>query len=139
MKKAAVIICVVAVLGLAIYFGIGLIQSSNEPNEEDEIVVACAEAALWHFSYTIIPEWGYVSPEDSHQAFLIDLALEDIFLYEDHHPFMDNEKAWLKLNGYSNYIEFKADYYRDMFGWGDLPPEEIIEGAEEFYQLGILG
>ena len=90
MKKVAVIIGVVAILGLAIYFGVGQIESTSEVEEEDEIVVACAEAALWDFSYTIIPDWGYVSPEDSHKAFLIELALEDIFLYEEHHPFIEN-------------------------------------------------
>jgi hypothetical protein len=85
--------------------------------EEDKIVVECAEPILWDFSYTYTPEWGFISGEDSHTAFLIDLATDDIFLFEDKHPFQE----------FDNYIEFKADYYREWFGWGKLPPEDIME------------
>lgn len=127
MKKAGIIIGIIVIAGLAIYFCSGAMRSSTEITTEDQIVVTCAEAMLWDYSYTYTPEWGYISPDDSHQAFLIELARDDIFLYEEHHPFIDNEKAWLKSQGYSSYIAFKADYYRDMFNWGDLPPTEIMD------------
>ena len=126
MKRLGIIIIVIAFVGLAIYFGSGLMQSTTGISEDDEIVVSCAEAILWDYSYTYIPEWGYRSPDDSHKAFLIDLAMDDIFLYEEHHPFVENERAWLKSEGYSNYIAFKAAHYRDMFNWDILPPTEIM-------------
>jgi hypothetical protein len=85
--------------------------------EEDKIVVECAEQILLDFSYTYIPPWGYESPEDSHEAFLIELATDDIFLFEDEHPFEE----------FDNYIAFKAGYYREWFSWGNLPPEDIME------------
>ena len=85
--------------------------------EEDKIVVECAEQMLWDFSYTYTPPWGYESPEDSHEAFLIELASDDIFLFEDEHPFEE----------FDNYVTFKADFYRNMFEWGRLPPEDVME------------
>jgi len=113
-------------LALSVVFIICLVcavcgcQSSEEEKiraEEDRIVVECAESMLWEFSYIYTPEWGFISFEDSHRAFLIELALDDIFLFEDEHPFKE----------YDNYIQFKADYYRELFQWGRLPPEEKLK------------
>ena len=84
--------------------------------EEDRIVVECAESILWESWYIYIPERDLIPCEDSRKAFLIDLALYDIFLFEDEHPFKD----------YGNYIQFKADYYREFFQWGRLPPQDKI-------------
>ncbi|GAJ11090.1 unnamed protein product [marine sediment metagenome] len=87
--------------------------------EEDRIVVECAESMLWEFSHIYTPEWGFISYEDSRKAFLIELAMDDIFLFEDEHPFTPKE--------FDNYIQFKADYYREFFQWERLPPEDIIQ------------
>jgi len=106
-----IIIVITALLGCA--------PSAEEIRaEEDRIVVDCAEPILWDYSYTYIPEWGFRSREDSHRAFQIYLASADnIFLFEDEHPFKD----------YDNYIGFKADFYREFFDWGRLPPEDIMQ------------
>lgn len=96
--------------------------------EEDRIVVECAESILWEYSYIYTPEWDLISYEDSRKAFLIELALDDIFLFEDEHPFTPKE--------FDNYIQFKADYYREFFEWGRLPPEDIIQAiAFQFDKL----
>jgi hypothetical protein len=92
--------------------------------EDDKIVVECAEQMLWDFSYIASPEFG--STEASHIDFLATLAEDDIFLFEDEHPFKD--KAWLFYDkGYKSYIAFKADFYREMFEWDRLPPADIME------------
>ena len=123
MRKAGIIIGVMVAVAFIIYIGI---FASPKVNQDDQIVVTCAEAILWDYSYTYTPEWGYVSPDDSHVAFLVELASDDIFLCEEHHPFIENEGGWLKLQGYSSYTAFKADYYRNIFDWGNLPPAQIM-------------
>lgn len=106
----------VLIIGLIVVSGC---VSSEEKikAEEDKIVVECAEPILWDLSYTYTPDWGYKSPEDSHEAFLIELGTDDIFLFEDEHPFEECD----------NYTTFKADFYRNMLEWGRLPPEDVME------------
>jgi len=116
----------VTLLALSVVFIICLVcavcgcQLSEEERiraEEDRIVVECAESILWEFWYIYPPEEGFIPYEASRKALLLDLALDDIFLFEDEHPFKD----------YDNYIQFKADYYREFFQWGRLPPQDIIQ------------
>ncbi|GAI80592.1 unnamed protein product, partial [marine sediment metagenome] len=73
--------------------------------EEDKIVVECAELMLWDFSYIASPELR--SPRASHIDFLSLLAKDGIFLFEDTHPFLDND-SFISEKGkrYDNYISF---------------------------------
>ena len=115
MKRRYIVIVILVIVAFA-----GYLISHNEVSIEDknnEIVVYCAEPMLWDFSYIAAPELQSTSA--SHFDFLALLASDDIFLFDDKHPFKK----------YDNYIGFKADYYREMFGWGDLPPEDILERA----------
>lgn len=118
------ILIITALLILTILIGC----SNANQAEQDKIVVECAEQILWDYSYIYTPEWGFKSCEDSHKAFLIDLALDDIFLFEDKHPFLEND-SFIAEKGFDSYIAFKANYYRRWFDWGRLPPKEIIERA----------
>jgi len=95
---------------------ITLFIGCNSISEEDRIVVECAEQMLWDFSYIADPS---LPPETSHIDFLFTLIDDDIFLFKDEHPFKNIR----------NYLSFKADYYRDFFDWGLLPPENVMKSA----------
>ncbi|MBA7608646.1 hypothetical protein ES703_15825 [subsurface metagenome] len=118
MRKKLLLVMLIICLVSAVW-GCQLSEEERVRAEEDRIVVECAESMLWEFSHIYTPEWGFISYEDSRKAFLIELALDDIFLFEDEHPFTPKE--------FDNYIKYKADFYREMFNWGRLPPEDIIK------------
>ena len=112
--KSRVLLLVTMLILLAIGLVACEFPEAKRIAQENQIVVECAEPILWDFSYIASPEFG--SLETSHIDFLSLLATDDIFLFEDEHPF----------KVYDDYIAFKADYYREWFAWGNLPPEDIM-------------
>lgn len=120
MKLNIILLTIVSICLITPIFGC-VSPSQKMKAEEDKIVVEHAEAILWEFSYIYTPPWGFRSFEDSNRAFQIELAMDDIFFFEEEHPFIPEE--------FDNYIKFKADYYREWFNWGRLPPEDIMEKA----------
>jgi hypothetical protein len=110
----------VAITILALASVIAILLSGCAPSEEeiraeeDKIVVTCAEIVL----------------SGMPKQFYVDLAMDGIVFDYEEDPFGKHE----------NYIQFKADYYRQYFedaawcqtgehgnGWGRLPPADIME------------
>lgn len=99
--------------------------------EQDQIVVECAEFGLWRLMasdterefYELLREsdfWSVAELEDLDFRLLLGLEAEGIVLGADEDPFGEHD----------DYIAFKADFYRGMLGWGDLPPAEIMNTVE---------
>jgi len=106
-------------------------DAHSEVPREDEVVVECAEFGLWRLMaadtetefYELVREsdfWNVVELEDLDFRLLLGLEAEGIVLGADEDPF-DKHK---------DYIAFKADFYRGMLAWGDLPPVEIMNTVE---------
>ena len=76
--------------------------------EADRIVVTCAEMIICEYAELVDREILYMLMDDG------------VVIGKDEDPFGEHYR----------YIQFKTDYYREMFHWGKLPPEDIMRKAK---------
>ena len=132
MRLNFILLAIASICLIAPLFGCAAPEQQTKA-EQDQIVVECAEFGLWRVMasdtesefYKLLKESNLadvITIEDLDFRLLLALEADGIVLGATEDPFGQHK----------DYIAFKADFYREMFHWGQLPPEDIMEKAGVF-------
>ena len=126
MKANITLLAIASILLIASILGCALSEQQTKA-EQDQIVVECAEFGLWRVMasdtesefYKLLKQSNLadvITIEDLDFRLLLALEVDGIVLGAEQDP----------SGEHIDYIAFKADFYRELFNWGNLPPPEIM-------------